>query len=52
MTSGTKRYEIFLGIIAQHAPRLDMVNLEIFLSPAVLAPPAIAFKDLPMQALV
>ena len=52
MALGTQGYEILFGIIAQHAARLDMMNLKILLSPAVLATPSVARKDSSVQPLI
>ena len=40
-----KRYEILSRIIAQAAPRLNVMDLKIFRSPARLAAPAVPLQD-------
>ncbi len=44
-----KAYEILSRIIAQSAPRLNVMDLKIFHSPAPLASPAISFQDFPAE---
>ncbi len=44
-----KGYEILSRIIAQSAPRLNVMELKIFHSPAPLASPAISFQDFPAE---
>jgi hypothetical protein len=41
-----KSYEILRRVIAQAAPRLKVMDLKIFRSPAALATPAVALQDL------
>jgi len=41
----TKSYEIRSRIIAEAAPRLNVVNLKIFHPPAPLASPTVTFQD-------
>jgi hypothetical protein len=42
----TERYEILGCVIAESAPRLDVMDLEIFRSPADFAAPAVPLQDL------
>jgi hypothetical protein len=42
---GAKSYEILGCVIAEAAPRLDVMDLKIFRSPADLAAPAIPLQD-------
>jgi hypothetical protein len=43
---GAKSDEILRCVIAQAAPRLEVMDLKIFRSPAALATPAVALRDL------
>lgn len=45
MTHGTKNYQILGRVIAEAAPRLDVMDLKIFRSSAELAPPAVPLQD-------
>ena len=45
VTRGAKSDEILSGIIPQAAPRLDVMDLKIFRSPARLAMPAVPLQD-------
>jgi hypothetical protein len=45
----TKSYEIRSRIIAEAAPRLNVVNLKIFHPPAPLASPTVTFQDFTAQ---
>ena len=45
MATCTKSYEILSRIITQSAPPLDVMDLEIFHTPARLASPAISLQD-------
>jgi hypothetical protein len=42
---GTKSYQILDSIIAEAAPRLDMMDLEIFRSSAELATPCVPLQN-------
>ena len=42
MTPGAEGDEVWLGIVAQSPPRVDVVDLEVSKPSAVLAAPAIA----------
>ncbi len=44
-----KGYEILSRIIAQSAPRLNVMDLKIFHSPTPLASPAISLQDFPAE---
>ena len=46
MALGAKSDEILSRIIAQAAPRLNVMDLKIFRSPADLATPAVPLQDL------
>ncbi len=48
----TKSYEILSCVIAEAAPRLDVVDLKSFGSPAELAMPAVAFQDVTAELAV
>jgi len=44
-----KSYEILGRIIAQSAPRLNVMDLKIFHAPTRLASPAVAIEDFPAK---
>jgi hypothetical protein len=46
MTGGAKCYKIFLAIVPQVTPKLNMVNLKFGPSSAILAFPIISFQHL------
>lgn len=46
MTFRTERNQVFRGVVIQSAPRLKVMNLEIFRAPALLTSPAIPTKNL------
>ncbi len=46
MTAGAEGNEVGLGIVAQAAPGVDVVDLEIRRSAAMLAAPAVPFQHL------
>ncbi len=48
----TESYEILGRVIAEAAPRLDVMDLKIFGSPAELAAPAVAFQDVTAELAV
>jgi hypothetical protein len=50
VTSGAKSYKIFLAIITQVAPKLNMVNLQFGPSSTILASPIISFQDLATES--
>jgi hypothetical protein len=41
----TKSYEILSRIVAQAAPRLDVMDLKAFNTPAILAAPAVSLQN-------
>jgi hypothetical protein len=41
----TKSYQIFGRVIAQSAPRLNVMDLKVFHSPTPLATPAVSHQD-------
>ena len=43
MTSGAKSYKIFLAVVTQVTPKLNMVNLQFARSSTILASPIISF---------
>ena len=45
----TESYEILSRIIAQAAPRLNVMDLKIFHAPARLATPAVSLQDFPAE---
>ena len=45
MTRSTKRYQILCSVIAPPTPRLQVMDLKIFRSPARLATPAVPLQD-------
>ena len=45
----TKSYEILIRIIAQSAPRLNMMDLKILHPPARLTTPSISLQDFPAK---
>ena len=49
MTRRTERNQIWLGVVALAAAKLNVMDLQITPGPALLAPPAIADKNFPMQ---
>jgi hypothetical protein len=49
---GAKCDEILSGIIAQAAPRLNVMDLKILRSPARLATPAVPLQDLMTELMV
>ncbi|HVB85622.1 MAG TPA: hypothetical protein VNK23_03025, partial [Candidatus Dormibacteraeota bacterium] len=46
MTFRTERDQVFRGVVTQAAPRLKVMNLEIFRMPALLTAPAVPTKNL------
>jgi hypothetical protein len=49
MTLSAEGDEIFLGVVPQLAPPLDVVDLKILRPPARLATPAVSLEDLPAK---
>jgi hypothetical protein len=49
VTSNTKCHQVLGSVIAQSAPRLNVMDLEIYHSPARLASPAISLQDCPAE---
>jgi hypothetical protein len=45
VAADAKRYEILSRIIAQAAPRLDVMDLKAFNMPAILAAPAVPLQN-------
>jgi hypothetical protein len=45
VTHDTKSYQILGRVIAEAAPRLNVMDLKIFRSPAELAMPAVSLQD-------
>jgi hypothetical protein len=43
MTTGAKSHKIFLAVLTQAAPKLNMVNLQFAPSSTILASPIISF---------
>lgn len=52
VTSGAKGDQIFLLIVSQMAPRLDVVNLKFFEAPAGLTAPTISCEYLAQESLI
>ncbi len=52
VTHGTKSYQILGRVIAEVAPRLDVVDLKIFRSSAELATPTVPLQDFTAQLLI
>ncbi len=46
VTTRAEGYEVWLGVVAEPAPRADVVDLEVGTTPAGLAAPAIALQHL------
>ncbi len=46
MTLGAEGDEVWLGVVAESAPRVDVVDLEVSTTPAPLAAPAIPLQHL------
>jgi hypothetical protein len=44
-----QNYQILGRVVTQSAPRLNVMNLKIFHSPARLAAPAISLQDFPAE---
>ena len=49
VASSAERDEISVGIVAQLAPRRDVMDLKLVCGSAVLAAPAVALEHLPAQ---
>ena len=49
MARNAENDQIFLCIVAEATPRLKVMDLEIFRSPADLATPAVPLQDLPAE---
>jgi hypothetical protein len=45
VAEGTKSYQILCGVITEVAPRLDVMDFEIFHSPTMLTSPAVSLED-------
>jgi hypothetical protein len=45
VAQGTKSYEVLGSVIAEAAPRLNVMYLKIFCTPAALATPAVPLQD-------
>ena len=50
VTSGAKSHKIFLTIITQVAPKLNMVNLQFARYSTILTSPTISFQDLATES--
>jgi hypothetical protein len=49
---GTKSYQILDRVIAEAAARLDVMDLEIFRSPTILAAPTVPLQHLTPQEVI
>jgi hypothetical protein len=52
MAADAESYEILFFVVTLPAARLDMMNLQVGLTPTILATPAITPQDSPAQSLV
>lgn len=52
VTAGAKGDQIFLLIVSQMAPRLDVMNLKFFEAPASLTAPTIPYEHLAHESLI
>jgi hypothetical protein len=49
VTRGAKYYQILGRVIAEAAPRLDVMDVKVFRSSADLATPTVPLQDLPAE---